>query len=72
MAAITLFLNFVGVVVRVLTTIQEVGLDVGMLSSYALSVLVNGILVFQVMYYWKATEKFTAGMRSGKKKTKRH
>lgn len=70
LAAITLTLNFLGVIVRILTTIQEVGFDVGLLSSYGLSFIVNGILVLQVVLYWKATTDFTS-KQSGDTKAKK-
>jgi len=48
LSLITIFLQFAGSLVRIFTTIQEVGLDMSLLAVISLSVILNGILMGQV------------------------
>jgi mannose-P-dolichol utilization defect protein 1 len=52
LSAITTFMNFAGTLARIFTTIQEVD-DALILFSFVCSTLLNGILAFQVIMYWK-------------------
>jgi mannose-P-dolichol utilization defect protein 1 len=45
-------MNFAGTLARIFTTIQEVD-DALILFSFVCSTLLNGILAFQVIMYWK-------------------
>lgn len=48
LSLITTLLQFAGSLVRIFTTIQEVGLDLSLLAVISLSVILNGILMTQV------------------------
>lgn len=56
LALITLVLNFGGSVARTFTTLQETG-DMYQLAGFAVSLVLNGALIFQVLYYWNATNR---------------
>ncbi|KAG5181830.1 hypothetical protein JKP88DRAFT_270011 [Tribonema minus] len=58
LAFITMAMNVAGTALRMLTTIQEVGWDKGLLIQYGTSLVFNGILFVQILYYWGATNKF--------------
>ncbi len=58
LAPLTLLLSFAGGIVRLLTFIQEVGWDTGLIVNYGASCITNAILVLQVIMYWKATQHF--------------
>jgi predicted anti-sigma-YlaC factor YlaD len=45
---------------RMLTTIEEVGWDMGLLVQLGTSLVLNGIILLQVALYWSATDKFVA------------
>lgn len=67
---ITAFLLFVGCIVRILTTIQETG-DHIVVITYAAASIANLSLVLQILYYWSATNRFVnkeASKQIGKKK----
>ncbi|CAM9375755.1 unnamed protein product [Ascophyllum nodosum] len=66
LAAITTLLNFVGASVRILTTIQEVGWDLGLLSMHGLSSLLNGALALQMALYWERTAQWSAAQAQKK------
>ncbi|CAM9827588.1 unnamed protein product [Chrysoparadoxa australica] len=55
LAFITLFLNFFGTFLRLLTTIQEVGWVMSLLYQLSTSVVLNLVLLFQMCWYWNAT-----------------
>lgn len=67
LASITIMLNFVGATIRIFTTIQEVGWDLGLLAMHSLSSALNGLLVLQVFNYWKETDEWSRNQE--KKKT---
>lgn len=67
MSGITIWLLFLGCVARIFTSIQETG-DQLVIMTYAAASLANFLLVAQVHYYWKATDKFLA--KKNTKKTK--
>eukprot|EP00903_Cladosiphon_okamuranus_P009627 g9163.t1 len=66
LASITTMLNFFGASVRILTTIQEVGWDLGLLSMHGLSSFLNGVLALQLVLYWNRTAKWSAEQASKK------
>ena len=57
MSAITVWLLCLGCVARVFTSIQETG-DQLTILTYLVASVANLLLVVQVHYYWKDTEKF--------------
>lgn len=52
---ITHLMNLVGSLIRILTTMKEIGMDFALLAGYALSVMLNIILVTQCVFYRKNT-----------------
>lgn len=52
LSAVTVFLTFAGSLARVLTTAQEVD-DPVLLIGFAIASAVNGILVVQMLLYWR-------------------
>jgi mannose-P-dolichol utilization defect protein 1 len=67
LSAFTVFLFFGGSAARVFTTIQEVN-DKVILTGFALATLVNGILAFQMLYYWNSGPRKGATISKGKKR----
>ncbi|CAM9874529.1 unnamed protein product [Scytosiphon promiscuus] len=67
LASVTTLLNFFGATVRILTTIEEVGWDLGLLAMHGLSSFLNGVLALQVVLYWNRTTG-EAEMQAVKKK----
>lgn len=65
---VTNTMNLAGGLVRVLTTIKEVGWDMAILGNYALSCTLNLIVFLQYFYYRKNTERFLADLQSKAKK----
>lgn len=55
---VTHLMNFGGSLVRILTTIKEIGFDWAMLSGYIISVSLNSILVIQTILYMKNTKEY--------------
>jgi len=64
---ITITLNLVGVLIRILTTISEVGWDMTLLSGFALSAAMSFILFVQYFIYRSNTAKFLAELEKKKK-----
>lgn len=56
LAAATLIMLLAGSAARIFTSIQETG-DPIVILTYIASTTVNALLVFQLIYYWNATEK---------------
>jgi len=56
LSAITLLLQFLGCVARIFTSIQETG-DLLMIVTYVTISVLNGLLVFQLAYYWNSEIK---------------
>ncbi|XP_066138185.1 mannose-P-dolichol utilization defect 1 protein homolog [Euwallacea fornicatus] len=56
LSAATLILLLAGSSARIFTSIQETG-DPITIATYVASTSVNALLVFQLIYYWNATEK---------------
>ena len=65
---VTNTLNLVGGLVRILTTIKEVGYDLPILASYSVSCTLNLIIFLQYFYYQKNTERFLAELQKTKSK----
>lgn len=65
---ITTTLNVVGSLIRILTTIQEVGFDIPVLASYALGVVLNGICFIQHFVYWENTKEFVSKLEKSSNK----
>jgi hypothetical protein len=63
----TISMNLAGSLVRIATTIKEIGFDFHILRSYGTSVLLNSILFAQIMMYRSNTELFLEGLRDKKK-----
>lgn len=61
LSAITIFLMLFGSAARIFTSIQETG-DTIVIATYIMSTLSNGVLGFQILWYWKATEKYLKTM----------
>jgi len=57
-SVITHGMNLVGSLIRIGTTVGEVGYDLPLLSGYAISIVLNTILVAQVLLYQENTAKF--------------
>mmetsp|Transcript_9052 Transcript_9052/g.13111 ORF Transcript_9052/g.13111 Transcript_9052/m.13111 type:complete len:90 (+) Transcript_9052:34-303(+) len=55
---VTLTLNVVGIAVRILTTIGEVGFEMNWLASYFSSLCLNGTLFAQYWIYKDRTQKY--------------
>lgn len=56
LAAATLIMLLAGSTARIFTSLQETG-DSIVILTYVASTFVNAVLVFQLIYYWKATGK---------------
>lgn len=63
-SAITAWAILGGSIMRIFTTIQETG-DMLTAVTFAAGALANAVIAFQVLYYWKSTQKF---LDKGKKK----
>jgi hypothetical protein len=63
----TISMNLVGSVVRIATTIKEIGFDLHILRSYGTSVLLNSVLFAQIIMYKENTERFLERLRDKKK-----
>mmetsp|Transcript_14766 Transcript_14766/g.23091 ORF Transcript_14766/g.23091 Transcript_14766/m.23091 type:complete len:260 (-) Transcript_14766:951-1730(-) len=64
---ITITLNLVGVLIRILTTISEVGWDMTLLSGFALSAVMSFILFVQYFVFRSNTVEFLAELEKKKK-----
>jgi mannose-P-dolichol utilization defect 1 len=61
-SVVTNTVNFLGVSVRIMTTIKEVGYDIAMLGNQAVGCTLNLIILIQFFYYRKNTEQFLADL----------
>ena len=52
----TVFLNVMGAIARVFTTLQETG-DLNILMTYLIGIIINITLFGQLIYYYKNTKK---------------
>ena len=64
---ITTVLNLGGGIVRLLTTLQEVGLDWPLLASYGMGVMLNAACLAQFFLYWDNTQKFMEKLEESRK-----
>ncbi|XP_019732984.1 mannose-P-dolichol utilization defect 1 protein-like [Hippocampus comes] len=62
LSALTVIVLFAGSLSRIFTSVQETG-DTLLVVTYVVSVACNGLVVVQVLYYWKATKKFLQDQR---------
>uniref|UniRef100_F6V4J8 Mannose-P-dolichol utilization defect 1 protein homolog n=3 Tax=Ciona intestinalis TaxID=7719 RepID=F6V4J8_CIOIN len=53
LSAITVFLMFIGSLARIFTSIQETG-DNLVVLNYIVSSTSNGVIAFQILWYWNA------------------
>ncbi|XP_077598110.1 mannose-P-dolichol utilization defect 1 protein-like isoform X2 [Stigmatopora nigra] len=60
LSALTVGALFAGSLVRIFTSVQETG-DALLVFTYVVSVLCNGLIAAQVLYYWKSTQRFLRG-----------
>ena len=65
---VTTSMNLLGGVIRIGTTIQEVGWDWAVLGTFGLSLVLNCICFGQHFYYQTNTKKFLADLQQQKKK----
>lgn len=65
---ITISMNLMGSVVRIATTLKEVGLDMAMLGGYFISVFLNFSLAIQYFVYQENTKKFLDSLAEKKAK----
>ncbi|XP_026546576.1 mannose-P-dolichol utilization defect 1 protein, partial [Notechis scutatus] len=56
LSAITTFLLFAGSLARIFTSIEETG-DLLMVLTYVVSLACHSLILAQVLYYWKATDR---------------
>lgn len=61
---VTHIMNLGGSLVRVLTTLKEIGLDWAMLSGYIISISLNSMLFVQTIIYMKNTKAYFAKLKS--------
>lgn len=57
LSAITVFLTTLGSVARIFTSMQETG-DQLVITTYIVGTFANGLIAFQILYYWNATNKY--------------
>ncbi|XP_061137371.1 mannose-P-dolichol utilization defect 1 protein-like [Syngnathus typhle] len=62
LSALTVIILFAGSLARIFTSVQETG-DTLLVVTYVVSVACNGLVVAQVLYYWKSTERFLQNQR---------
>jgi len=60
----TILMNMSGSVVRIATTLKEVGWDFALLSGYLLSAGLNLVLVLQYFYFRKNTDEFLKTLKT--------
>jgi PQ loop repeat. len=63
---ITVLMNFTGSAIRVITTINLVGFDIPMLAGYAISLVLNSIMISQFVLYKQNTDQYMSKLRSKK------
>jgi len=60
LALTSIFLKMVGCIVRLFTTVTQIGMDVGLLTGYTTGLVMNGIIVCQGIAYRKETARVNA------------
>uniref|UniRef100_A0A0G4HN12 Mannose-P-dolichol utilization defect 1 protein homolog n=1 Tax=Chromera velia CCMP2878 TaxID=1169474 RepID=A0A0G4HN12_9ALVE len=66
-SVVTAAANFLGNIARVATTLAQVD-DPVMLTSYVVCTVINGVLFFQIVFYWSATKAVLAKEKKEKDK----
>ena len=69
-SVITVLMNFIGSAIRVVTTINEIGMDIPMLSGYAISLLLNSIMIAQFIVYNSNTQNYMKDLKDLQEKKK--
>jgi mannose-P-dolichol utilization defect protein 1 len=64
---VTVMMNFMGSMIRVVTTIHEVGLDLPMLTGYGLSLALNGMQIALFLKYKENTKRYLQSLQHKKK-----
>lgn len=62
-SVVTTTMNLVGTLIRILTTIKEVGWDFAILIGFALSLILNLTMFIQYFYYRSNTERFISQLQ---------
>ena len=63
---ITTLMNLAGSLIRILTTLKEVGWDLAVLTGFGIGIVLNGLTLLQFMVYWENTRQFVKQLdRSG-------
>lgn len=65
---ITVAMNLTGGLIRILTTLQEMGWDFAVLSTYIMSTMINLVMFGQYFYYQKNTKVFLEKLQTDKEK----
>lgn len=68
---VTVMMNFMGSMIRVATTINEVGYDMPMLTGYGLSLALNGTQIALFLKFKENTQTYLQSLQDKKKKKKR-
>ena len=63
---VSIAMSLVGSIIRILTTLKEVGMDWAVLGNYSLGVVLNGTCFAQYYYYRRNTERFLQEQQSKK------
>jgi len=63
---VTVGMNLVGSVIRIITTTQEIGWDIAMLRGYFLSATLNIVIVTQFLVFKNNTAKFRESLKAKK------
>jgi mannose-P-dolichol utilization defect protein 1 len=63
---VTTAMNLVGGILRILTTIKEVGWDMAVLSGLLVGTIMNVVMFLQYFYYRSNTEKFVKELKEKK------
>jgi mannose-P-dolichol utilization defect protein 1 len=64
---VTVIMNFMGSMIRVVTTIHEVGFDAPMLTGYGLSLALNGTQIALFLKYKENTKQYLQNLKHKKK-----
>ena len=56
LSVVTVFMLFLGSAARIFTSIQETG-DQMVIATYCVTAAANGLIVFQMLWYWNSKAK---------------
>ncbi|GAX29204.1 mannose-P-dolichol utilization defect 1 [Fistulifera solaris] len=62
---ITTLMNLAGSLIRIMTTLKEVGWDLPVLTGFGIAVVLNGLTLLQFMMYWENTRQFVKRSSEG-------